>query len=99
MIDNLDVSDRWDGRNKTNDTMAHLKCGVNMKAIVLHPASVILWTIQSLMKRGTCICYIRTLLALSHALNPCLLQAAVIAPCVPPYTVLHWRLSPLGHSH
>ena len=79
--------------------MADLKSGVNIKAMVLDPARVILWTIHSLMERGTCICYIRTLLALSHALNPYLLQAAVIAPCVPPYTNLHWRLSPLGHSH
>lgn len=52
--------------------MAHLKCGVDIKAVVLQPASVILRTKQSLMKRGTCICHIRALLALSHALNPCL---------------------------
>lgn len=52
--------------------MAHLKCGVDIKAVVLQPASVILRTKQSLMKRGTCICHIRAPLALSHALNPCL---------------------------
>lgn len=40
---------------KTNDTMAHLKCGVDIKAVVLQPASVILQTKPSQMKRGTAI--------------------------------------------
>lgn len=86
---------------RISDTTAHLKCGVNLKtAVVLQPSGRILWTKQSIMKGRTCICQIRALLALSHASTPVfMLQANVMALCVPPYTAPRHRPSPLGHSH
>lgn len=69
--------------------MAHLKTGVDLKTdVVLQPASVILVAKQSLMKRGTCICHIRALLALSNAPNLCL----------PTLSYCHGSVCPTLHS-
>lgn len=61
-------------------------------------------TRRCLMKTGRRrIYHIRALLALSHALNPCLPVLRYchdfLCPCIPPNADPHCRPSPLGHSH